>query len=299
MILNPHAGRGYAGQQRPELEAALRRAQLPFDLVTTHARGGATELAWQAIERGVGTIVAAGGDGTINEVVNGIVGAERSSGRRARLGIVPVGTGSDFIKSLGGLEPNDIPGAVERIAHGHLRPVDIGRTVVDDLEPRYYINAFGMGLDAQVAAEALQLSRLRGFAVYLVAVLRALVHYRANPMLLEYNERRVQRRLLFATVANGRCQGANFWLTPDAVIDDGLFDLCLVNNLRLDQIVRYIPRVMEGTHTTLKVVTMDRANQVRISSPAAVPVAVDGEVITTAARQVEIETIYNGVDVLA
>src|SRR5690349_24626581 len=112
IILNPWAGRGTAGQRRPDLEAALRQAGVPFDIVTTHARGGATELAWQGIERGYDPIVAVGGDGTINEVVNGIKGAEPSLGRRARLGIVPLGTGSDFIKTLAGAEPNDISGAV-------------------------------------------------------------------------------------------------------------------------------------------------------------------------------------------
>jgi diacylglycerol kinase (ATP) len=298
IILNPWAGRGAAAQRRGELEAALAQAGVAFDLVATHARGGATELAWQAIERGYDPIVAVGGDGTINEVVNGIKGAEAATGRRARLGIIPLGTGSDFIKTLDGVDANDIAGGVRRIAGRVARPVDLGRVQVADGEARFFINAVGMGLDAQVAAESLKLTHLKGMAVYLVAIIRALANYRAHPMTVEYDQQRLQRRLLFASIANGRCQGAGFWLTPNALVDDGMLDLCLVDNLRLDQIIRYIPRLMEGTHTSLKQVTMGRARHIRVTCSAPVPVATDGEVISVAARDITVETLPDALDVL-
>jgi diacylglycerol kinase (ATP) len=299
IILNPWAGRGVAGQRRPDLEAALAEAGVAFDLVTTHARGGATELAWQGIERGYDPLVAVGGDGTINEIVNGIKGAEASLGRRARLGIIPLGTGSDFIKTLDGVDANDIAGGVRRIARGTPSAVDLGRVQVAEGDTRYFINAVGMGLDAQVAAESLKLTRLKGMAVYLVAIIRALANYRAHPMTVEYDGQRLHRRLLFASIANGRCQGAGFWLTPSALIDDGLLDLCLVDNMRLDQIIRYIPRLMEGTHTSLKQVTMGRARSIHVTSSAPVPVATDGEVIALAARDITVETLPAALDVLA
>jgi len=299
VILNPWAGRGAAGQRRGDLEAALHQAGVPFELVTTHARGGATELAWQGIERGCATVVAVGGDGTINEVVNGIKGAEAALGRRARLGVIPLGTGSDFVKSLDGVEANDIAGGVRRIAAGDARAIDLGHVQVADGDARFFVNAVGMGLDAQVAAESLKLTRLKGMAVYLVAIIRALANYKAHPMTVEYDGQRLQRRLLFASIANGRCQGAGFWLTPNALVDDGLLDLCLVDNLRLDQIIRYIPRLMEGTHITLKQVTMGRARHIRVTCAAPVPVATDGEVVTTAARDITIETLPAALDVLA
>jgi YegS/Rv2252/BmrU family lipid kinase len=299
VILNPWAGRGSAGQRRADLEAGLHAAGVPFELVATHARGGATELAWQGIERGCGQVVAVGGDGTINEVVNGIIGAEAALGRRAQLGVIPIGTGSDFIKSLDGVEANDLSGGIRRIVAGATRPIDLGRVEVDDGDTRLFINAVGMGLDAQVAAESLKLTRLKGMAVYLVAIIRALANYRAHPMTVEYDGQRLQRRLLFASIANGRCQGAGFWLTPNALVDDGLLDLCLVDNMRLDQIIRSIPRLMEGTHTTLKQVTMGRAGHVRVTCAAPVPVATDGEVIATAARGITIAIMPAALDVLA
>src|SRR6185295_4741061 len=115
VILNPWAGRGTAGRRQPELEQVLRETGVDFAIVTTHAVGGAIELAWQGVERGYERIVAVGGDGTINEVVNGIKGAEASLGWRARLGVIPLGTGSDFIKALDGVDPGDLAAAVRRL----------------------------------------------------------------------------------------------------------------------------------------------------------------------------------------
>lgn len=298
VILNPWAGRGAAGQRRGDLEAALRSVGVSFDILTTHARGGATELAWQGVEHGYEQLVAVGGDGTINEVVNGMMGAEQATGRRTQLGIVPLGTGSDFIKSLDGIDPGDTYGAARRIAARTTRRVDIGRVQVGEDEPRYFVNGLGMGLDAQVAAESLKITRLKGIAVYLLAIIRAVVNYKAHPMTVLYDGNRVHRRLLFASVANGRAQGGGFLLTPDAAVDDGLLDLCIIDNLRLDEIIRHLPKVLEGTHVNLKQVTMGRASEVRVESSAPIPVATDGEVISTDARLVTAEIVPQAIDVL-
>ncbi|MFO7167353.1 MAG: diacylglycerol kinase family lipid kinase [Chloroflexota bacterium] len=298
IILNPWAGRGTAGERRAELEAHLHRARVPFEIVTTHSRGGATELAWQAVEHGYGRIVAVGGDGTINEVVNGIKGAEETTGRRVPLGVIPLGTGSDFIKSLDGLYPNDIASSVERIAQGRTRLVDLGSAQVGDGPRRLFVNALGVGFDAQVAAEALKITRVKGIAVYLLAIIRALANYKAHPMVVEFDERRLHRRMLFAAVANGRAQGGGFLLTPDGKIDDGLLDVCLVDKLRLDEIIRYLPRVLEGTHTRLRQVTMARARRVTITCSEPMPVQVDGEILATDARSVTIELLPAALEVL-
>ncbi len=259
---------------------------------------GAIELAWQGVERGYGRIVAVGGDGTINEVVNGIKGAEASLGRRARLGVIPIGTGSDFVKALDGVEANDIHVGVRRAVGDRMRAVDLGRARVGDNAPRFFINALGIGLDAQVAAESLKLTKLKGLAVYLVAIIRALANYKAHPMTVEYDGNRIHRRLLFASSANGRCQGGGFWMTPDALIDDGLLDLCMIDNMRLDEIIRYIPKLMEGTHTGLKQVTMGRARNISVTCAAPLPVATDGEVIATDARHITVEALPGAIEVL-
>jgi YegS/Rv2252/BmrU family lipid kinase len=301
VILNPWAGRGAAGQRRPDLEAALREQDVDFTLLTTHARGGATELTYQAIGQGYECVVAVGGDGTINEVVNGIIGNREAGGREAALAIVPLGTGSDFVKALNTIEPNDVWGAARRIAAGRLRSVDAGMVTVEagaQTIRRAFVNGLGMGIDAQVAVESNNLPNLRGFAVYLVAVMRALATYKAHVMSVKFDDYEVRRRLLFASVANGQVQGGGFRMTPDAIIDDGLLDLCIVDKMRLDEIVRHFTRLIEGTHTTLRQVTMGRARHVEVSSNGPIPVATDGEVIATDARHVVVDVLPGAIQLV-
>ncbi|MEM8531106.1 MAG: diacylglycerol kinase family protein [Chloroflexota bacterium] len=298
IILNPWAGRGIAVQHRGILEQALRDNQIDYTLTATKARGDATQMAQHAVEQGYQRIVVAGGDGTINEVVNGVRNVESANGSRTQLGIIPFGTGNDFIKSLNGFAINDVPGAVRRLSDGQSHPVDLGGVRADGGPWRYFINGLGMGFDAQVAFEAMNITRLRGLAVYIVAIVRALAKYKAHPMSIVYNQSQIQQRLLFASVGNGKCQGGGFWITPDALMDDGLLDVCLVNNLRLDEIIRHVPKLMRGTHTTNKHVTMGRAPQIQVRSDAPIPVATDGEVITTNARNVTVETFVHVLEVI-
>ncbi|MBC8162536.1 MAG: diacylglycerol kinase family lipid kinase [Roseiflexaceae bacterium] len=298
VILNPWAGKGSAGARRPALEAALQAAGLAYTLVTSHARGGATELAWQGVERGAAQIIAVGGDGTINEVVNGIKGAEQASGRRVPLGIVAIGTGSDFVKTLEAAEASDLASAIQRIAAGTTRTIDLGRVQVGDQPPRFFVNGLGMGLDAQIAVEAEQIKNLKGIAVYFLAIIRALAKYKAGQMTIQYDDQRIKRRLLFASVANGRYQGGGFYLTPAAQLDDGQLDFCFVDNLRLDEIMRYLPRVLEGTHVTMKQATLGSARRLTVESSSPIPVATDGEVLATDARMVQVEVVPAALDVL-
>ncbi len=301
IILNPWAGRGMAGRRRAELEHMLHANGIAFDLITTHARGGATELTYQAIERGYNQIIAVGGDGTINEIVNGIMGSRSNVRAPATLGIVPLGTGSDFIKVLDGVRPNDLTGAVRRIAIGRTSAVDVGRIRARNPfqeHERYFINGMGMGVDAQVTVESLKITHFKGRAVYLMAILRALSTYRAYPMSVRFDQQQIHKRMLFTSIANGRCQGGSFWMTPEALINDGWLDLCMVDHLRPDQIMRYLPLLMRGTHTRLRYVTMGRARHITVDCVAPFPVAADGEVIATDARHVEVEVLPGAIEVV-
>jgi diacylglycerol kinase (ATP) len=163
---------------------------------------------------------------------------------------------------------------------------------------RYFINGVGMGLDAQVAHETTKITRLKGVAVYLVGVIRALASYSSYPMRVRFDDYEVRRRLLFASVANGRCQGGTFWMTPEAEIDDGILDLCLVDKMRLPAIIRHIPNLMEGSHTQLRWVTMGRARHITVDSAGPMPFATDGEVIATDARHVEIQVVPQALEIV-
>jgi diacylglycerol kinase (ATP) len=298
IVFNPWAGRGKAGRQLPALEAALKSANLPYEISYTHVRGGATELVWQGIERGFDTIVAAGGDGTINEVVNGIKDSEVKFKRRATLGILPLGTGSDFVKSLDGFGSNDLVESVQRLVRRRTSTVDLGRVTVSNGPSRIFVNAVGMGIDAQVAAESLKIKSVSGLAVYLLAIFRTLRNFKAATMTVQYDGQKVQKPLMFASVSNGRCQGAGFWLAPTALLNDGRLDLCFVDKVGLVKSIRYLPLLMKGRHVNLPEVTMGLAKKINISCEAPMPVATDGEVVSTDAREIVVEVLPAALDVI-
>jgi YegS/Rv2252/BmrU family lipid kinase len=288
VIFNPYAQKGHAAQRENAMRAALHNAELPFTLVRSEYPGHAQRLAAAAAERDRYTaVVAVGGDGTINEIVNGLLGSTMP------LGFIPIGTGNDLVKMFD-LPPNRPLIAASRLRGAVARPVDVGVA-----NGRAFINGLGCGFDAQVAVENLRPTRLRGFAVYLMALLRALRHYQAPPMQVTFDGQVVQHRMLLTTVGNGRCHGGGFWVTPDARLDDGLFDVCICTAMRLDEIVRHVPKVLRGTHTKLKQVRMAHATHVVIESEEPVPVHVDGEILGVALRQVEIALKPGALNVLA
>jgi diacylglycerol kinase family enzyme len=163
---------------------------------------------------------------------------------------------------------------------------------------RYFINGLGMGIDAQVAVESLKLVGLKGFAVYLVAIIRALASYKPSTMTVRFGNHEFRKRMLMASVANGRCQGGGFWITPEALLDDRLLDLCLVEQMRLDQIIFNLPKLMEGSHMSLRQVTMGRAEQIEVIANAPMPVATDGEVVATDARRVVVEVLPAAIELI-
>lgn len=292
VIANPQAGRGLVQRRLPVLYQALAAAGLACNVRLTGAPGDTYGLTQQAIAQGCSRLVAVGGDGTIHAVASTIL-AHADAGDVA-LGVVPMGTGNDFIKSLDGLRSNDIDAAVARLAAGQTRRIDAGRVRVttDDQTTTYYsINNLALGIDAYVAAEQQRSTWLRGLASYLVGAVRALLRYQMHPMTLHFNQTTIERPLLLATIANGRCQGGGFWLTPTARLDDGLLDLCLVERLRLDQIPRYMLHALRGTHTTLKRVTMAQASRIVVEYTTPTLVVSDGEVLTERACRLDVETL--------
>lgn len=294
VILNPRAGRGMAGRRCSELERALQAAGLEYILLQTEGAGSAQAHARRAIAQGATRLVAVGGDGTLNGVASAILASEAPAGSVA-LGIVPVGTGNDFIKSLSGFVPNDIAGGVARLAAGHTQRIDAGRVRVAgsarDDGSYYFLNNLALGIDAHVAAESHNVPLLRGTLAYLGGAVRALFTYQMRPMLLRFAGHERQQAWLLATIANGRCQGGGFWLTPQAQLDDGCFDLCLVEKLAPHQMPTYILRAMRGAHTGLPRVHMAQASAIEVVYSTPALVVTDGETIARDAQRLQVELL--------
>jgi YegS/Rv2252/BmrU family lipid kinase len=290
IILNPYAGRWKGQRSMPAVEAALKEAGVDFDLVCTAGADHAIELAREAALGGYSPVVAAGGDGTIGEVVNGLMLAagDQTAGP---LAIIPLGSANDFIQTLG--TPADVKGACQLLRTGQARTIDVGR-----VNERYFINDVGVGFEPQVTLESRKIKRLRGKLIYLVAVLRAVRNPIQAHMTIEWDGgQRVSKPILMVSVANGRCTGG-FWLTPHAEVDDGELDLIFADALSRLQILRFLPEVMRKTHLDKDPVTYGRARHIVITSEDPVPVVADGEIMTTEGHHLEIEVLPGRIQVL-
>lgn len=282
VILNPAAGRGAAAKFRPLVDRELTRAGAAHTVVETARRGHAAELARQAVAEGWPAVVAVGGDGTVHETVNGLMDAA-GGGPSVPLGIVGVGSGNDFARLAG--VPADPATAVARIASAEARAVDVGR-----VNGQWFSNGVGIGLDARVAIEVDRRRRFRGMAMYLDALAKVLRAYRPPRMRVEIDGELVaERRMTLVTVGNGGRHGGGFWICPSAKIDDGVLDVCLCDELGTFGILRFLPRVMRGTHVGASCVRMAQARTVRVTSEDGLPVHADGEIVAESARELEIE----------
>ncbi len=265
LIVNLIAGQGRCKELFPKVKMELDRRQIQYDLHFTNEPMEAVDVAKMGIEAGFSHIVAMGGDGTVNEVANGLLGSD------ATLAVIPAGTGNDFVRMLG------IPGnpmqAIDTLLDGTIRTIDLGQ-VEDD---RYFVNGLGIGLDAQVARDVLKMERLRGAPAYITAAVREVFRFRAFPVTLSTPEEQFELTCLSVGVANGIYAGGGFKLAPKADIDDGLIDISALGDYpKLERLYR-LPKVRAGKHVDWKNVTYRQASEVTISSPNKLIAHVDGE----------------------
>ena len=261
VILNPAA----RGERARSMFEQISRLVGDATVCTTTEQAGARELAGSAAAKGFTTVVAAGGDGTINEVVNGI----GESG--IALGILPLGTMNVFATELA-LPSGHLDQCWEIIRNGHVREVDLPKA-----DGRYFVQLAGIGLDAQVVQEtSSDLKRTIGAFSYLVSM--AQVAARKPPRLtLEYDGGAVEGS--FVLIGNGRFYGGPFVVFKNAQIDDGLLDVIVGKNVSYLDIFRYLHSALFGEHINLPDVEYFQTHSVRIQSEEPVPVEVDGEVI--------------------
>ncbi len=288
VILNPVAGRGYGARVELNLRRLLEAEGLEFDLVHTTGLWHAAELAERAVGEGFEMVVAVGGDGTIHEVVNGLMAASKGD-VVGTLGIISVGSGSDFANNIG--IPADLAGACQRLVHGQTRIVDVCRVTVDDQPPRYFDNTVNVGFGGIVNRETRKVKWVRGMALYLPVVLKTIFLTQAPHMTIEYDDQKLVMPTAMLCVANGAREGGGFLCAPDALLDDGLFDLCIVREIGRLAMLGLVPRFMDGTHVGRESITMARAARVIVSSPDDLIAHADGEMLCTDAHRIEFEIL--------
>jgi diacylglycerol kinase family enzyme len=265
VILNPWAGRGQAERRLKKVLGGRR-----CELWPTSGPGHAEELAVLAAREGFGTVAAAGGDGTVHEVANGLLRAGRPE---VVCGVIPLGSANDYAYSLDRMQRENGTGAARGV-----RPVDVG--VVRDLagRERYFINCLGLGFNGAVTMEARRIKRLQGLALYGLATLRALWYHFAAPVMdvvVDGKGRRVPTLLLSVAIAH---REGGFMLAPNARLDDGLFDYLHVGDLSRWEVLRFLPRVATaGPPTDYPKVRIGRCREMAVQSDAPLVVHIDGE----------------------
>jgi YegS/Rv2252/BmrU family lipid kinase len=281
VVFNPQAGRGSGRTRAAEVQQALHAAGIDYESVVSEDRGHAIELARRAALAGWELIVAAGGDGTVNEVVNGLMLAE-AEGAYSRLGIMPIGSGNDFAGALG--IPLDLRQAAQRLAQGQVRRVDLGR-----VNGRWFDNSVGIGFEATINVEAHRITWLRGQPQYFLAILRSISRPAYPRAKIGIDDGApFTKQVLIISVGNSHRTGGGFLVTPDAALDDGLLDLCIADAIPRRHILRLLPKVVRGTHRNEPVVQLTRIARLVVESEDPLPVHADGEMLWEDAHRVEI-----------
>ncbi len=275
-MFNPAAGKGRVVRDRDAIRAALEKAGAGGTFVETERVGHGITLAEDAAKDGAEAVVAIGGDGTVNEVVNGLLRVAEPE--RPAFGVVPDGTGNDYGYLLG-LRPGDLDGAARVIAAGATRVLDAGA-----VNGRFFANGVGLGFDGAVAETAAKIRYLKGFPAYLWSVFKVLRTWENFELTLTVDGRTISGRALLAAVANGPRSGGGFLLAPDAKADDGLLDVCRLGDLKKLEALRHLPKALDGSHVGLPWVTILRAKEVVLASDRPLTAHVDGNLATGVAH---------------
>jgi diacylglycerol kinase (ATP) len=273
VILNPTAGGGKTLKSLPRIHGILKRVGKPYAIYLTKERGDAIEAARRYADEGAKRILAAGGDGTINEVANGIY----QSCERPALAIVPAGHGSDFARTV--QTSSSIEQSVLHACERPAAPIDLGLATFADGTSRAFINIAGLGFDA-LAAERAQKSRLPGSNLpYLGGALMTLIKFSNIGVHVNVDGEQIDTPGVFVQIANARFMGGGYHFAPMAQIDDGLLDLCLVGDFSKFELVRAIPSCYKGTHVVLEKFTHRSGKVFQITTDTPAKVQLDGELI--------------------
>lgn len=294
VVLNPRSANGRNGRRSAALIESLRARGVEATLHLTQAAGHAAELARMIAADGAQMVVAAGGDGTVHDVANGILRA----GTTTALAVLPLGTGNDFAKVVPGAK--DLKRALDTIAAHRIVRYDAGHAAWHG-GSEFFINGMGTGIDVEVVRQITRLPHLPGPVKYLLGLFRALAVYEPVSLRATIGPDVMDRTVMMMAVGNGVCQGGGFYLTPHAKPDDGQLELCVIDSLPMWKVPLVVPRVLRGTHGGHPAVTMRGFEKVRFEARGASSLyfQLDGELREPAgASWLEAEVRKNALNVV-
>lgn len=279
IIINPVAGANSTRRKWSRIRQLLKHVGLSFDYEYTEGVGHAMELARAAASDGYRYLVAVGGDGTVNEVANGILSSTNATS--TALGVVSTGTGSDFVRSVG--IPRDYTSACSFLTSSLRLLIDVG--VVEyqrqgQTLTRFFVNAAGIGFDAAVVEATERLPKYFGGTIpYLAGLVRTLFGYHNKSVILRIGDKVESGRILSVVVANGRYVGGGMRMAPEAELGDKLLDVVVVGDIGKFELLKALPTVYNGTHINHPKVRMEKASRIYVESSEPLLVHADGELL--------------------
>ncbi len=279
-VVNPHAGIEKTRKKWDYIEYLLTKNKINFDYIFTSKRGDAISITGRAIRDGYEKIISVGGDGTANEIVNGIFKQKYKNPGDVLLGVIEVGTGNDWGKSLG--IPADYEKAIEVIKKQNTITHDVGFVQYmnnNKKKNRYFINVAGLGFDAAVTYKTnCMKDKSRGNKLsYLWNILYTLFNFQSKKVTVTLNKKSFEEFMLSMNIGIGKYSGGKMQFTPSAKIDDGLLDFTFIENISRMEIIKNIRRLYNGTLLEHPNIRSYRAKNIRIESEEKVYIEVDGE----------------------
>ena len=268
VIYNPYAGRGRARRHVAYAEERLRARGARVDLESSTDPDDLVRIASESSRAGYDRVVIVGGDGSLN------LALREFDLERGTLGLIPTGSGDDFAKVLG--IPRDVRRACDAIIDGSAREVDVALA-----NGKRYLGVAGFGFDSEVAAFANRnVKWLRGSAVYLYAIFRVLPKFTPHLVRMRQDNGAREMPIMFACVGNSRQYGGGIRITPDAKVDDGLLDLCIVHETTRVELLKTLPKAYTGAHVKSPFVEMSRGRDFHFETERPLDVYADGEPLT-------------------
>ncbi len=289
LVYNSHAGHGFAEKLLPEVESTFNKHSIEFDIQFTNYPGHGIEIVKNADLKKYDGLVAAGGDGTIFEVINGYF--QNLSNVKIPIGVLPVGTGNAFARDLE-LENSMWKEAIKIIASQKIRKVDVGKFHTHG-QDYYYANILGLGFVADVTKIAHKL-KLFGNISYTLGVLWRTLFLSTDRITFEIDGNKFERDCTFVEISNTRYT-ANFLMAPDAIIDDGLLDVVIAKKLSRIRLLKSFPKIFTGEHINLPEIETFQAKNIKIKSESPKILSPDGELIGI--TPVEIECLQQAIEV--
>lgn len=275
-VSNPVSGGGRGARDRGRIAALLRDAGVEFELAVSARPGHTMALAQQAARSGFRRFIAIGGDGTLNEMVNGVIAGGVVGKGEATIGLVPVGRGNDWARTH--RIPRRYRDAIAAIARGRTVEHDVGvADLGSEVDHRYFINAAGVGFDAHVVRRTRDDSL--GALSYLLALPASLVSFQAPELVLQSEQHRIAGRVFLAFASINRYCGGGMLVAPEARYDDGLLDVTVVDEVSLPELFLNLKKLFDGSLPSYRKVRTFRAESVEISGPEPAMSEADGELI--------------------